>query len=96
MWKEFKAFAMRGNVLDMAVGIIIGTAFGAIVKSLVSDIIMPPLVYWWGGLTFPACSSSCTRALPLVHMRQSPRPKKLVLSPSITGSLSTPSSTFSL
>ncbi|MFH1035140.1 MAG: large-conductance mechanosensitive channel protein MscL [Pseudomonadota bacterium] len=43
MWKDFKEFAMRGNVVDMAVGIIIGAAFGAIVKSLVSDIIMPPL-----------------------------------------------------
>ncbi len=43
MLKEFKEFALRGNVLDMAVGIIIGVAFGAIVSSLVSDIIMPPL-----------------------------------------------------
>ena len=43
MWKDFKEFAMRGNVVDMAVGIIIGAAFGAIVKSLVSDILMPPL-----------------------------------------------------
>jgi large conductance mechanosensitive channel len=43
MWKEFKAFAMRGNVMDMAVGIIIGAAFGRIITSLVSDILMPPL-----------------------------------------------------
>jgi len=43
MWKEFKAFALRGNVLDMAIGIIIGTAFGKIVSSFVSDILMPPL-----------------------------------------------------
>ncbi|HXO87527.1 MAG TPA: large-conductance mechanosensitive channel protein MscL [Candidatus Acidoferrales bacterium] len=43
MFKEFKAFAMRGNVLDMAVGIIIGAAFGRIITSFVSDIIMPPL-----------------------------------------------------
>ena len=43
MLKEFKAFAMRGNVLDMAVGIIIGAAFGKIVSSLVEDIIMPPI-----------------------------------------------------
>ena len=41
--KEFKTFAMRGNVVDMAVGIIIGGAFGKIVSSLVSDIIMPPI-----------------------------------------------------
>jgi len=43
MFKEFKAFALRGNVLDMAVGIIIGAAFGRIITSFVSDIIMPPL-----------------------------------------------------
>lgn len=43
MWKEFKEFAVKGNVVDMAVGIIVGTAFGAIAKSLVSDIVMPPL-----------------------------------------------------
>ena len=42
MWKEFKEFAMRGNVVDMAVGIIIGASFGTIVKSLVDDVIMPP------------------------------------------------------
>ena len=43
MLQEFKKFAMRGNVVDMAVGIVIGTAFGAIVKSLVADVIMPPI-----------------------------------------------------
>jgi|SRR4029077_14817225 large conductance mechanosensitive channel len=43
MFKEFKAFAMRGNVLDMAIGIIIGAAFGKIITSLVSDILMPPI-----------------------------------------------------
>ncbi len=43
MFKEFKEFAMRGNVMDMAIGIIIGAAFGKIVTSLVSDIIMPPI-----------------------------------------------------
>jgi large conductance mechanosensitive channel len=43
MWKEFKEFALRGNVLDMAVGIIIGAAFATVVKSLVDDVIMPPL-----------------------------------------------------
>ena len=44
MFKEFKEFAMRGNVIDMAVGIVIGAAFGTIVKSFVSDIIMPPVL----------------------------------------------------
>ena len=43
MWKEFKEFALRGSVMDMAVGIIIGAAFGTVVKSLVDDIIMPPI-----------------------------------------------------
>ncbi len=43
MFKEFREFAMRGNVVDMAVGIVIGAAFGAIVTSLVNDVIMPPL-----------------------------------------------------
>jgi large conductance mechanosensitive channel len=49
---EFKAFAMKGNVVDMAVGIIIGAAFGKIVSSLVSDIIMPPLGLLIGGVNF--------------------------------------------
>ena len=43
MWNEFKAFVARGNVVDMAVGVILGTAFGKIVTSLVSDILMPPI-----------------------------------------------------
>lgn len=50
--KEFKEFAMRGNVLDMAVGIIIGASFGTIVKSLVSDIIMPPIGLLIGNVDF--------------------------------------------
>lgn len=50
--KEFKEFAMRGNVADMAVGIIIGAAFGKIVASLVEDVIMPPLGLIIGGIDF--------------------------------------------
>ncbi|MBF0570040.1 MAG: large-conductance mechanosensitive channel protein MscL [Candidatus Omnitrophica bacterium] len=49
---EFKAFVMRGNVVDMAVGIIIGAAFGKIIASLVSDIMMPPLGFLIGGVDF--------------------------------------------
>ena len=49
---EFKAFAMKGNVVDMAVGIIIGAAFGKIVSSIVADIIMPPLGLLLGGVNF--------------------------------------------
>jgi len=52
MWKEFKTFVMRGNVLDMAVGIIIGAAFGKIVTSLVNDIIMPPIGKILGNVDF--------------------------------------------
>lgn len=48
MWREFKQFAMRGNVVDMAVGIVIGTAFGKIVSSLVADILMPPVGFLLG------------------------------------------------
>ncbi len=50
--QDFKKFAMRGNMIDMAVGIIIGGAFGKIVSSLVNDIIMPPLGYVIGGVDF--------------------------------------------
>ncbi|GAB4352180.1 MAG: large-conductance mechanosensitive channel protein MscL [Immundisolibacter sp.] len=52
MLKEFRDFAMRGNVVDMAVGIIIGAAFGAIVKSLVADLLMPPLGLLLGNVDF--------------------------------------------
>src|SRR5688572_15034393 len=50
--KEFKEFAMRGNVVDLAVGVIIGAAFGGIVNSLVKDVIMPPIGYVTGGVDF--------------------------------------------
>lgn len=52
MLKEFKEFAMRGNVIDMAVGIVIGIAFGAIIKSFVSDVIMPPVGMLLGNVDF--------------------------------------------
>jgi large conductance mechanosensitive channel len=52
MFKEFKEFAMRGNVIDMAVGIVIGGAFGKIVSSFVKDIIMPPIGKLMGGVDF--------------------------------------------
>jgi large conductance mechanosensitive channel len=52
MLKEFKVFAMRGNVIDLAVGIIIGGAFGTIVKSLVDDVIMPPIGLALGNVDF--------------------------------------------
>ena len=52
MWREFRDFAMRGNVIDLAVGIIIGAAFTTIVNSLVNDIIMPPIGLLLGGVDF--------------------------------------------
>ncbi len=52
MWKEFRDFAMRGNVVDLAVGIIIGAAFGKIVTSLVNDVLMPPLGLVLGRVDF--------------------------------------------
>lgn len=52
MWKEFKEFAVKGNAIDLAVGVIIGAAFGSIVSSLVKDLLMPPLGLVTGGLDF--------------------------------------------
>ncbi|HVX40193.1 MAG TPA: large-conductance mechanosensitive channel protein MscL [Gemmatimonadaceae bacterium] len=52
MWKDFKAFIMRGNVLDLAVAVVIGGAFGTIVKSLVDDVIMPPIGLLLGKVDF--------------------------------------------
>ncbi len=52
MWQEFKTFIARGNVFDMAVGIVIGTAFGVMIKSLVSDVIMPPIGLLLGRVDF--------------------------------------------
>jgi large conductance mechanosensitive channel len=50
--KEFKEFAMRGNVIDLAVGVIVGASFGKIVTALVDDVIMPPIGYILGGIDF--------------------------------------------
>lgn len=63
MVQEFKAFAVRGNVVDMAVGIIIGAAFGKIVSSLVADVVMPPLGLLIGGVDF----SDLAISLPVLH-----------------------------
>jgi large conductance mechanosensitive channel len=52
MLKDFRAFIMRGNVIDLAIGVIIGIAFGAVVKSLVDDVIMPPIGMATGGIDF--------------------------------------------
>ena len=70
--KEFKAFAMRGNVVDMAIGIIIGAAFGKIISSLVADVLMPPLGMIIGGLDFSSFSitlKEATGADPAIFMK---------------------------
>lgn len=64
---EFKEFAMRGNVVDLAVGVIIGTAFGKIVSSLVADVIMPPIGMLLGGVDFT--SLKLTLAPPINGMK---------------------------
>ncbi len=64
MVQEFKKFAMRGNVLDMAVGIIIGAAFGGIVGSLVADVIMPPIGILLGGIDFSSFAFTLKEATP--------------------------------
>jgi len=62
--KEFKEFAMRGNVMDMAVGIIIGAAFGKIVSSLVKDVVMPPIGVMLGGVDFSELAITIKEAVP--------------------------------
>ncbi|MDF1611602.1 MAG: large-conductance mechanosensitive channel protein MscL [Stygiobacter sp.] len=64
---EFKAFAMKGNVVDMAVGIIIGAAFGAIVTSLVNDVLMPPIGMLIGGIDFSDLSIKLSN--PIVNSK---------------------------
>lgn len=60
--KEFKEFAMKGNVVDLAIGVVIGTAFGKIVSSLVSDIIMPPIGVLTGGVDFSSLAITLKEA----------------------------------
>jgi len=72
MMQEFKAFAMRGNVVDMAVGIIIGGAFGKIVSSVVNDVIMPPIGLLVGGVDFSDLGITlrgATEAAPAVVLK---------------------------
>jgi large conductance mechanosensitive channel len=64
MLKEFKEFAMKGNVLDMAIGVIIGGAFGKIVSSLVSDVLMPPIGLLMGKVDFSSLFNALSRTPP--------------------------------
>lgn len=61
---EFKKFAMRGNVVDLAIGVIIGAAFGKIVNSLVNDVIMPPIGFLLGGVDFSHLAITVHQATP--------------------------------
>src|SRR3954451_3596489 len=74
MWEEFKKFAMRGNMIDLAVGVVIGVAFGAMVASLVADIIMPIIGAITGGLDFSnyylALSSKVQQGLPYAEAKK--------------------------
>ena len=63
MWNEFKKFALKGNVMDLAVGVVIGGAFGKIVSSLVSDVIMPLLGLLLGGINFTGLSFTYGKAV---------------------------------
>lgn len=72
MKEDFKKFAMRGNVMDMAVGVIIGGAFGKIVSSLVNDVVMPPLGMRLARWIFPICLSAST-ARNMLRWRQQKR-----------------------
>jgi large conductance mechanosensitive channel len=63
MAKEFKEFAMKGNMLDMAIGIVIGAAFGKIVSSVVADVLMPPLGLLLGGVNFAALKVTLKEAV---------------------------------
>ncbi len=68
MLQEFRKFILRGNVIDLAVGIIMGTAFGAIVKSLVDDIIMPPIGLILGGVNFADLFVNLTPSKPATSL----------------------------
>ena len=68
--KEFKEFAMRGNVIDLAVGVVIGAAFGKIVTSLVDDIIMPPIGYITGGVDFSSMKYVLKPADPVAEVAE--------------------------
>jgi large conductance mechanosensitive channel len=77
IWKEFKEFAVKGNAVDMAVGIIIGASFNKVITSLVNDVIMPPIGLLLGGVDFKnleivlkkAVVSSTGETLPAVSLR---------------------------
>ena len=78
MLKEFKEFAMRGNVLDLAVGVVLGTAFGTIVKSAVDDVIMPPLGLLIGGVDFSNLFVTLKQGVEVLIKQQFPQIQDVV------------------
>ena len=76
MFEEFKKFAMRGNVLDLAVGVIIGASFTGIVNSLVKDVIMPPIGLALGGVDFSNFFSFSRATAPVDHPGRGRRPPR--------------------
>ena len=90
MLKEFKEFAMKGPVIELAVGVIIGAAFGKIVSSLVDDIIMPPVGRMLGNVDFANLFVICrTKTIPASQQRKRREPRR-----SITAFFLTPYSIF--
>lgn len=92
MWKEFRDFALHGNVVDLAVGFIMGAAFGKIVTSLVNDVLMPPLGLVLGKVDF----SNLFISLSGTHYDFSPMPRRRAPRPSTTVRSSITSSSSSL
>ena len=76
MWKEFREFAARGNVLDLAVGVIIGAAFGKIVTSLVNDVVMPPIGLLLGRLRLQEPVRRAERRSPTPRSPRRRRPTR--------------------
>ena len=75
MWREFRDFAVRGNVVDLAVGLILGAAFTTIVNSLVNDLLMPPIGLLLGGIDFSEFFITLKgNSQPTVAMRSAPTP----------------------
>jgi len=81
---EFKAFILRGNVVDMAVGIIIGAAFGGIVTSLVNDILMPPIGAMMQGVNFSDLAVELPGQMPTPETKDKPKAEQILIPVKIT------------
>jgi len=83
MVKEFKEFISRGNVVDLAVGVIIGGAFGAIINSLVKDVVMPPIGYLMSGIDFSSLKLVIQKAFTVPNPQFPDDPTKAVVHPEV-------------